>query len=120
MLIAANAKVFNLDNDFQVYIGPLSTAQISLTSNPTTGYSWYLIPPNIPGLKITNPQGTFKAPDKNVMGASGTQEFEITCTEECQDGDNYEITMIYSRPWEKDPGKIKNVAVSVTSDKNLI
>lgn len=73
--------------------GP-QTAEISLKSNPTTGYSWFAFQ-NSDLFEITDeyiPDST----DEHIAGSGGYQHFVLKPLKagEC------EVSFIYQRPWE--------------------
>lgn len=109
-------RLYDLDTESSVFISPDSSAKMQITSNPTTGYSWHLIPPDLFPIKCPNPSGTYLAPNTLALGAPGKQVFELLCTTECHEGDTETLTLIYSRPWEKEPVQFKTITVTVTLD----
>ena len=116
----ALGKEFNTDSDPTVYISPNGKATFYISSNPTTGYSWTMIPTNSVYIQVSDLKGSYVKSDTHAMGAGGKQFFEIMCTTECHDGLVEEVTLIYSRPWEKEAVQFKTVKIVVTSDPTLI
>ncbi|OMJ81472.1 hypothetical protein SteCoe_18036 [Stentor coeruleus] len=117
---AVFSKLYDLDTISSIFISPNSSAKMQITSNPTTGYSWRLIPPDSFPIKCPNPSGTFIAANTLALGAPGKQIFELICTTECHEGDTETLTLIYSRPWEKEPVQFKTITVTVTFDADQI
>lgn len=73
---------------------------VTLTSNPTTGYSWFLQAYN--ANLIIPIKRSFKAPDKKLLGAAGVESwtFRVMPTAFTVPHQT-SIHMIYKRPWEK-------------------
>ncbi|MFH1327616.1 MAG: protease inhibitor I42 family protein [Candidatus Bathyarchaeota archaeon] len=75
---------------------------ITLESNPTTGYQWQLAEPL--DESILNLIGSeYQAPENGLIGAGG----EEIWTFEAVDQGTTEISMEYVRPWETDVAPIK-------------
>jgi predicted secreted protein len=68
-----------------------------LSSNPTTGYSWYLskeIPKNAPIVVV---KSGYQADDTGLVGSGGTQWWDIKGIKK----GSYTLILEYKRPWEK-------------------
>ncbi len=87
------------------------TQRLELSSNPTTGYSWYLskeIPQNAPIVVV---KSGYQADETGLVGSGGTQWWDIKgnkkgkCT----------LILEYKRPWEKSvkPAETKKIAINV-------
>lgn len=48
----ALGKVYNVDSQTEVDLQVDGDVYLKLTSNPSTGYSWYLTPPNSPYIEV--------------------------------------------------------------------
>lgn len=74
-----------------------NTVTISLSENPTTGYSWaFSIEPESQNL-ISDISEKYIAPNNNLVGSSGFKEYSFKAI------NTGEITLTgyYRRPWEK-------------------
>jgi inhibitor of cysteine peptidase len=94
---------------------PVYTLQ--LASNPTTGYSWYIVSYDDNLLELTS--HAFQAPKKGMIGAGGTEAWKFKATDAAFQAPCFTtIKMIYARPWELTAGKyadkdIKNFYVVI-------
>lgn len=120
LALSMSKHITDLDLETSVFLSPFGSAAMQITSNPSTGYSWNLIPPSSFLIKVLDPKGEYTPANTKSLGAPGIQTFEILCTELCHEGDEQEITLVYSRPWENDPARIKTVTVHITTDPNLL
>jgi len=79
--------------------------KVSMDSNPTTGYSWFVeVDPEF--LKVKNDTFT---PESNLIGASGVQTFEFEALKTGQT----KIAMKYMRPWENQAINKHEIAVTI-------
>ncbi|CAG9330891.1 unnamed protein product [Blepharisma stoltei] len=108
----------SIDNaqEFKVIIGKITN--VALSSNPTTGYSWFLNLPNSNKLKVPDLNGEYKLLS-GLTGGGGVQVFEISCSELCEDGELLSLAFEYKRPWEAEPIKTKVVTAKVFSNPEL-
>jgi len=79
-------------NDFEIEIG--DKVYVELCSNPTTGFEWSYEMSGDTAIKEEDHD--FHAPEGDVPGASGKEEW----TFEGVDEGTTEIFMEYSQPWE--------------------
>lgn len=86
-----------------------NTFQISLTSNPTTGYSWSLSPSYDPAI-VKQMSNNFVASTNGQVGASGTE----TWTFKGLKSGTTTLSFIYSRSWETDVPPVKTESYQVT------
>ena len=74
-----------------------------IESNPTTGYSWFLVSDE--GLKVETEFIT----KSDLCGAPGIQVFMISSSKK----GTFELTAEYKRPWEKvDPVKTEKLIIT--------
>ena len=74
-----------------------------IESNPTTGYSWFLVSDE--GLKVE----TEFISKSDLCGAPGIQVFMISSSKK----GTFELTAEYKRPWEKvDPVKTEKLIIT--------
>ena len=93
---------------------PGETVAFRIESNPTTGYSWFFVPPNSATASLQNDfTGTYIPPDSQLMGAPGIQEFQVKCSEQARSNDAYQFTLIKKRPWEDKSLRTKVVTLTV-------
>ncbi|WP_347251285.1 protease inhibitor I42 family protein [Legionella sp.] len=92
-----------------------SKFQITLPSNPTTGYQWTVTQYDKFFLQLISSQ--YIAPQSNLIGAGGQMSF----TFELVEGKSYPATtainLKYARPWEPENGTAKTVTVNFQSTK---
>ncbi|WP_028389042.1 protease inhibitor I42 family protein [Legionella fairfieldensis] len=88
--------------------------QVTLPSNPTTGYQWTVenYDPSLLNLKSSQ----YIAPQKKLMGAEGNMIFNFALTSGKAYPTSTTITFKYARPWESGPGTLKTVTVNFTPD----
>ena len=83
---------------------------ITLKSNPTTGYNWFLSSYN--GVLIEPVTHRYIAPKKGLMGASGTQVFTFRAKPEAfHVPQKTVIVFSYGRPWEAQWAETKKFTV---------
>ena len=99
------------DNGRQIALKKGQTIAISLASNPTTGYSWQVVPLD-GGVLAQVGEAKFdeKARDKDVVGAGGTETLRF----EAKKPGQAMIELAYRRPWEKSEKPIETFSVQVT------
>lgn len=90
------------------------TVAFRIASNPSTGYSWFLVPSESTTASLVgdNNEGTF-IPGEAMPGAPGKQEFLLKCNEQANAGDSYCFTLIKRRPWEDHSVRSKTVTLRV-------
>ncbi|CAG9320378.1 unnamed protein product [Blepharisma stoltei] len=118
LLILAISDFTSIDNvqEFTVIIG--KTTNVTLVSNPTTGYSWFLNPSNSEKLKVPDLRGEYRR-TTGLIGGAGIQVFKISCSELCADGESLELTFEYKRPWEAEPIRSKLVTAKILANPDL-
>jgi len=104
--IVENTDCSNVTKD-----NPMCT--ITLKSNPTTGYAWFLISYDHDLLTLKKHQ--FVKPDTDLVGAPGTEEFQFEATDNALKAPHTtSVNLVYARSWElKDPNKIKELTPKV-------
>jgi len=76
---------------------PVYTLQ--LNSNPTTGYSWFLV--SYPNNLLSISKHEYVAPQTNMPGAGGYEIWQFTASAEAFVAPRViKIEMLYARPWE--------------------
>jgi len=105
----------DLDETDLVELGTTEQKELEITSNPTTGYMWYMLPEDTNKIRVEKITGEYEAPSGNLLGQPGKQVFKISCTEECTAGDKLKLKMLYKRPWEDQPGSVKTLEVRVVN-----
>jgi len=105
----------DLDETDSVELGTTEQKELEITSNPTTGYMWYMLPEDTNKIRVEKITGEYEAPSGNLLGQPGKQVFKISCTEECTAGDKLKLKMLYKRPWEDQPGSVKTFEVRVVN-----
>jgi inhibitor of cysteine peptidase len=84
---------------------------ITLASNPTTGYKWDLAKP-LDSKLVTLITNQFIRPDTRLVGAGGKEIWTFKAVGEGKT----QIDLKYIRPWEKDvdPARKTNIAVTIS------
>jgi len=93
------------------YAVPLNTSiNLTLSENPTTGYSWNLT--TTPGLRIVSDSYVSDDPNGTRSGAGGAHHWQITAVAQGLQ----EIRGIYAQPWENSTANatVFSVELSVT------
>jgi predicted secreted protein len=121
-LILANASIADLDNESIVYIAPSSSAFMQISSNPSTGYMWYVRPNASSKISVRDVQGTYtesQVSSKFIAGRSGFQTFEVICNHLCENGEVVELLLYKARSWEPNPVQLKSVSIIVTTNPHI-
>jgi len=83
---------------------------ITLNSNPSTGYGWHVKGIDASTVKLINDQ--YISPESGLVGASGKQVLSFQALRE----GNTTITLEYVRPWEPDkPASVYSVNVVIST-----
>ncbi|MBF0252187.1 MAG: protease inhibitor I42 family protein [Candidatus Omnitrophica bacterium] len=91
------------DKNIEMSIG--QSVNISLASNPTTGYQWSIVEERNDNIVIQDPEHEY-VPDNNsekLVGSGGTQIFHI----KAENKGTALLFFEYSRPWETQPPAMK-------------
>lgn len=85
---------------------------IRLPSNPTTGFSWFLLSYDYQLLKVTSHQ--LVVPEKKLVGAGGYEEWKFTLTDVAKVAPTItEVEIIYARPGEAKAGDDQEFTVVI-------
>jgi len=98
------------DNGSQVELTSGQVLEVTLESNPTTGYSWEVSEVDETVLTQLGEAEFRQAPAEGepVTGAGGTETFRFaSATGETT------LTLVYHRPWEKDVEPLETFSVQV-------
>jgi len=113
ILVGCGASEVRLDANANGTQKDLSRGQvllITLESNPTTGYSWQVVPVDPAILKqVGNAEFKSSAPPP-VVGAGGTETFRF----ETVGAGTTTLKLNYHRPWEKDVPPVITVMLLIT------
>lgn len=72
---------------------------LRLNSNPTTGYSWFLV--SYPNNLLTVVSHQYTPPKTQMPGAGGVEVWQFQANEDAFSAPRViKITMMYARPWE--------------------
>ena len=98
------------DNGSQVELSPGQVLEVTLASNPTTGYSWEVSEVDQAVLKQVGEAEFREAPkeDEQMVGVGGTETFRFSSAA----GDTT-LALVYHRPWEKDVEPLEIFTVQV-------
>ncbi|OMJ92846.1 hypothetical protein SteCoe_4294 [Stentor coeruleus] len=121
-LFLANASITNLDNESIVHIAPASSAYMQISSNPSTGYIWYMRPLVSSKISVRDIQGTYTESEHSsgvLAGSPGFQTFEVICSHLCENGEVLELLLYKARSWEPNPIQLKSVSLIVTTNPHI-
>lgn len=85
------------------------TFQVSLPSNPTTGYEWVLKSYDTKLLKLLS--GIYTPSKSSLLGAGGTMVFSFERIRKVAVSETTVLMFRYERPWEKESGTSKTVTL---------
>ena len=121
LLLGLNASIVDLDQTDLVYVEPGTYKYMSLYSNPTTGYSWVLVPFDS-GLFCIEDLGYLPLNNgtAEMSGTGGTQSFIAYASSECSEGDSIQVTFVYVRIWENVPADTRQVTIQATFDSDKL
>ena len=119
LLLGVSGSIADLSSTSLVYIAPMASAFMTIPSNPTTGYSWYMVPLMSDKMRVKDPSGEYTPSSSGLNGSGGYQTFEVICSSHCLNGDIEEAVLIYARPWETTPADTKKITLQVTTDPTL-
>lgn len=102
------------DDPVTIHVGPgEKTFEVSLPSNPTTGYQWTVKNYDTKFLKLLS--SIYTPSNSKLIGSGGTMVFSF---ERLNIGSVPETTLLefrYARPWEKGSGTSKTVTVTFSA-----
>ena len=114
---AVLASLPNLDNQNEVFISTSSSVFVEISSNPTTGYSWFVRNPDSTVLSVTNLAGVYNPPPPgSPVGECGKQVFELVCNSQCVNGEVVYLTFVKKRPWEDAAVDTRVIRVRVSNE----
>ena len=91
-----------------------SSFEVSLASNPTTGFQWSIVSFDKELLTLTSV--SFQRPDSRLIGAGGHTLFTFSLNKGKSYPKTTSIMFKYARPWEKSSSNqtIQNVSINFT------
>jgi inhibitor of cysteine peptidase len=99
------------DNGAQVTVEKGQTLVVTLDSNPTTGYSWAMVPTDDGILEQVGEAEFSENPrSKGKVGAGGTETLRF----EAKKTGQTRLELVYRRPWEQGEKPLETFAVQVT------
>jgi len=107
--VFANPVINTPDKSIVITAKKQHTFNITLPSNPTTGYSWFLTDYNHQLLKPVNHQ--YVAPNNKLMGAGGFEIWTFNIQQEVPVPQKTTVTFTYQRPWETNDAKTETFTV---------
>lgn len=117
LAIGSFASLYNLDQEDEVLISTSSNTFVEISSNPTTGYLWYILDPQSDVLSVTNLEGVYNPPPPgSQVGVSGKQVFELVCNSRCVHGQVLQLTISKKRPWETNAVETRTFQVRVLNE----
>lgn len=104
-LIANSAEALDMDVNNNE-----TSFDVTLASNPTTGFQWSVVEYDKSLLTLTDSQ--YKRPKTSLIGAGG----EMTFTFKLNQGKTYpkstKMVFNYSRSWEEGTGKVQTIIIN--------
>lgn len=99
-----------------VIVPPGCVLQVSLPSNPSTGYRWQVdqLPP---GLAVEGESRFVPASDQPTMGGGGTEIWQFAAIEPPPSAPQEVLRLSYRRPWEKDVAPARTYEATVRIQK---
>ena len=84
---------------------------VELPSNPTTGYSWRVLPFQ-PGLLVQRGEASYESnpSSKGLVGAGGRETWKFQAV----GNGSLKLTFFYARAWEKDVKPVRMIEWPVT------
>lgn len=117
LAVGGFASLYNLDLEDEVIISTSSNAFVEISSNPSTGYMWYILDPQSDALSVTNLEGVYNPPPPgSQIGVSGKQVFELVCNSKCAHGQMVHLTIIKKRSWENSAVESRTFLVRVLNE----
>jgi inhibitor of cysteine peptidase len=99
------------DNGRTVAMQKGTQFSLALRQNITTGYSWQVVSHGEPAVEQVG-EGAF-APDTSLHGAGGTVTFHFRAVAVGRG----ELSLVYTRPWEKDAKPADTFAVTIVVER---
>ena len=98
------------DNGSRVELSAGQMLEVTLDSNPTTGYSWEVAEVGERVLTHIGDAEFQEAPkeDEEMVGVGGTETFRFSSA-----AGETPLTLVYHRPWEKDVDPLEIFSVQV-------
>lgn len=83
-----------------MFIEPSNSAFMEISCNPSSGYFWYVIPPNSAKIKVKEIYGTYTPPPAQTAGVSGTQTFEVIFNDLYSNDDKKSLILYKTQTWD--------------------
>ena len=117
-LLVSCEKIADLDQTTTVYLAPGSCKYMKIKSNPTTGYTWTILPYNDENFSIED-EGYIPS-NSRADGSGGVQIFEVFSDSDCLEGESIEVSFVYVRSWENIPISNRIITIQATTDETLL
>lgn len=105
LLISAYADLVNIDDVSSLTIKAGSTISVSVSSNPSSGMIWVIVPEEGNNLAISDPYGEFIDDDPS-------QVVKISC-KKCKKGDYTYVLLALKKPWKNSASVIRKILIEV-------
>ena len=112
MYTAIGLPYVDLDDFGLIEISSNSTIYMIKTSNPVTGFMWYLLSEDENKIKVEDVDGMY------IIGKPGYQNFTVSCSIRCKNGDSLKLSLILKRPWENNLSVMKSIDLIVVEKNN--
>lgn len=101
----------NTSSNFTIKAG--ESKELSVYSNPTTGYYWYVVDTGYELCQVTSECYVSNSNDSELVGGGGTQYFTFYCDEEAEVGSCHVIGMEYKRYKDVEAEESKEVNYNI-------
>ncbi|CAG9322967.1 unnamed protein product [Blepharisma stoltei] len=115
ILVLVNGQVYSLDEVSEVSIHKDGFVKVSKSSNPTTGFSWFINPSSLEVVFTNDLDGDYIQDRSNLLGVGGIQVFTLFCSDLCRTRNQTSIILEYKQPWVNIPVDTVEVLVNIKS-----
>ncbi len=103
------------DKELLTYNDTHTALTVTLSENPSTGYSWSYTISDPDVLRVTTDTFTPASSDPSVAGAPGTRAVTFEAAAE----GTALLTFVYARPWEKNPIETVEIRCNISRDLTI-
>lgn len=111
---AKNSEMASVDlgttQEFTIKAGDSRT--VTIDSNPTTGYYWYVVTTGYDKCKVASSEYVSNPHPEGMTGVGGVQSFRLECDEDAKVNSTHQIKMEYKRSWE--PQAVQTIEATYT------
>lgn len=100
--LESRPTLIDLDLTSNFEIGAGESIELSIRSNPTTGYTWEVVDTGYENCEVISQRYEPDPEEPGLDGEGGIQYFELYCDEGAEIGTNHVIEMVYKASSEDD------------------